>query len=53
MTRARRRNGSVGAMPQSNELIVNNRMQMRKNRFRPISDTNHPVMGRMMAFETR
>src|ERR1700739_2133447 len=51
MTRARRRNGSVGATPQSNELIVNNRMHMRKNGFRPITDTNQQVMGRMMALE--
>src|ERR1700722_6619313 len=40
-------------MPQSSELTVNKAMHMRKNRFRPISDTSQPVIGRTIAFETK
>src|ERR1700727_3157261 len=44
---------SDGAMPQKSELTVNNEMQMRKNRLRPISETSQPVIGSTIAFETR
>src|ERR1700733_4897744 len=44
---------SDGAMPQNSELTVNNEMQMRKNRLRPITDTSQPVIGSTIAFETR
>src|SRR5437016_6857185 len=43
----------LGAMPQSSELMVNSRRQSRKNRFRPKTPASHPLMGRIMAFETR
>src|ERR1700722_2911185 len=44
---------SDGAMPQKSELTVNNEMQMRKNRLRPITDTSQPVIGSTIAFDTR
>src|ERR1700733_9037522 len=53
MMRASNKMGSVGAIPQSRELNVNSARQMIKNRFRPKRDTNHPVMGRMIALDTR
>src|ERR1700682_551405 len=53
MTRAINRIGSDGAIPQSKELKVNTTRQMRKNCFRPSSDTSHPLAGNMMAFETK
>src|ERR1700720_2402457 len=40
-------------MPHNNELKVKREIQMRKTRFRPISDTSQPVIGRTIAFETR
>src|SRR6266850_4402878 len=43
----------LGAMPHSTELSVNTARQIRKNRLRPSSVTNHPVMGSTMAFDTR
>jgi hypothetical protein len=53
MMRAINKMGSVGAIPQSRELNVNSARQMIKNRFRPKRDTSHPVIGRMIALDTR
>jgi hypothetical protein len=40
-------------MPHSRELSVNTVRQITKNRLRPRRETNHPVMGSTIAFETR
>ena len=53
MTRANNKIPSVGAIPHNNELAVNSVRQIRKKRLRPNSETSHPVIGRMIAFETR
>src|ERR1700730_15442269 len=53
ITRDSRRMPSDGAMPQKSELTVNNEMQIRKNRLRPITNTSQPVIGSTIAFETR
>jgi len=51
--RAKSRKPRLKAMPQSRELSVKLRMQIRKKRLRPSMPTNHPLIGRTMAFETR
>jgi hypothetical protein len=53
MTRDINKTAIVGATPQNSELNVNREMQIRKKRFRPNSETNQPVIGKMIAFETR
>src|ERR1700743_1767036 len=44
---------SEGAAPHSTEASVNSTIQIRKNRLRPIRHAIHPLIGRMIAFETR
>src|SRR5579872_1660948 len=53
ITRKRIRTLSVGAMPQSSELIVNRVMHSIKKRLRPNTPASHPLIGRTIAFETR
>jgi hypothetical protein len=43
----------VGAVPHRRELAVKMLRQIMKNRLRPSRLTNHPLMGRTMAFDTR
>src|ERR1700737_1004139 len=52
-TRKSRRSPKLGAKPQSKELTVKIPKQPMKKRFRPKAPASHPLMGRMMAFETR
>src|ERR1700687_5191990 len=52
-TRKRRRSPRLGANPQSKELTVKIPKQAMKKRFRPNAPASHPLIGRMMAFETR
>src|SRR5580704_2442431 len=52
-TRKRRRKPRLGAKPQSRELTVKIPKQVMKKRFRPKVLANQPLMGRMIAFETR
>src|SRR5208282_1725828 len=52
-TRKRRRNPRLGAMPQSKELTVNTVKQAMKNRFRPSVPASQPLIGKIIAFETR
>src|SRR6202011_2140896 len=51
--RKRRRKPRLGAIPQSKELTVKTVKQAIKNRFRPKVPASQPLIGRMMAFETR
>src|SRR5579872_3097376 len=53
ITRKRIRTLSVGAIPQSSELIVNRVMHSIKKRLRPNTPASHPLIGRTIAFETR
>src|SRR3984893_3241683 len=52
-TRKRRRSPRLGDNPQSRELTVNTPKQAMKKRFRPKAPASQPLIGRMMAFETR
>src|SRR6202040_3244989 len=52
-TRKRSRNPRLGAKPQSRELTVKIAKQAMKKRFRPKVLANQPLIGRMMAFETK
>src|SRR6266436_1314579 len=52
-TRKRSSIPRLGAIPQSKELIVNTLRQAIKNRFRPSAPASQPLIGRMMAFETK
>src|SRR5271157_5587923 len=52
-TRKRRRNPRLGATPQSRELTVKTLKQVMKKRFRPKAPASQPLIGRMMAFETK
>src|SRR6202043_1692542 len=52
-TRNRRRKPRLGAKPQSRELTVKIPKQDMKKRFRPKVLANQPLIGRMMAFETK
>src|ERR1700684_4547740 len=40
-------------MPHSNEVTVNMKMHIRKNRLRPNEVASHPLMGRTIALDTR
>src|SRR5215813_1266926 len=53
MTRKRRRKPRLGANPQSSELIVKIPRQLMKKRLRPKAPASQPVIGRMIAFDTR
>ncbi len=53
IARAISRKPKLGAMPQTNEAVVNSVMQIRKKRLRPTTLVIHPVMGSMIAFATR
>ena len=50
MTRNRRRNPRLGAIPQRKELTVKNTMQVKKKRFRPAPATSQPLSSRTVAF---
>src|SRR5437899_4165592 len=52
-TRKKRRSPRLGAIPQSKKLTVKIPKQDMKNRFRPRAPASQPLMGRMMAFETK
>src|SRR6202043_3270989 len=52
-TRKRRRNPRLGAIPHSKELTVNTPKQDMKNLLRPKAPASQPLIGRMIAFETR
>src|SRR5580692_7583798 len=52
-TRKSRRTSRLGAKPQSKELMVKIPKQAMKKRFRPKAPASQPLMGRMIAFETR
>src|SRR5271167_2623635 len=52
-TRKKRRSPRLGAKPQSKELTVKTPKQVMKKRFRPKVPASQPLIGRMMAFETR
>src|SRR6266478_8957233 len=52
-TRKRRRNPRLGATPQSKELTVKMPRQLMKKRLRPSAPASQPLIGKMMAFETR
>src|SRR5215469_10715611 len=52
-TRKRRRKLRLGANPQSSELTVNIARQLVKNRLRPSAPASQPVIGKMIAFDTR
>src|SRR5580692_6385406 len=52
-TRKKRRNPRLGAIPQSKELTVKILKHAMKKRFRPKAPASQPLMGRMIAFETR
>src|ERR1700730_2692780 len=52
-TRNKRRSPRLGANPQSKELTVKTLKQAMKKRFRPKVPASHPLIGRMMALETR
>src|SRR5215469_5904279 len=52
-TRKRRRKLRLGANPQSSELTVNIARQLVKKRLRPSAPASQPVIGRMIAFDTR
>src|SRR5580692_2800224 len=52
-TRKKRRNPRLGAIPQSKELTVKILKHAMKKRFRPNAPASQPLMGRMIAFETR
>jgi hypothetical protein len=43
----------LGASPQSRELSVNAERQAMKNRLRPKTPANQPVIGSTIAFDTR
>src|ERR1700681_3853928 len=52
-TRKSRRTSRLGANPQSKELTVKIPKQAMKKRFLPKVPASQPLIGRMMAFETR
>ena len=52
-TRMATRNGSVGAMPERNELTVKRTVQIRKNRRRPKRAESQPVAGIATALAAR
>src|ERR1700719_4857032 len=52
-TRNKSRSPRLGARPQSKELTVKIPRQDMKKRLRPSAPASQPLMGRMMAFETR
>src|SRR6202790_4612478 len=52
-TRKTRRSPRLGDNPQSRELTVKIPKQDMKKRFRPNAPASQPLIGRMMAFETR
>ena len=43
----------LGAIPHSRELTVKITRHVMKNRLRPSSAANHPLIGSTMAFDTR
>src|SRR5579862_1623058 len=53
ITRKRRRKPRLGAKPHSSELTVKMARQLMKNRLRPSAPASQPVIGRMIAFETK
>ena len=53
ITRKTMRKGRFGAMPQATDAMVKPRMEVISTRLRPKWLESHPVMGRMMAFDTR
>src|SRR6202040_2975855 len=52
-TRKKRRRPRLGANPHSKELTVKMPKQLMKKRFRPKAPASQPLIGRMMALETR
>src|SRR5271154_154208 len=52
-TRKKRRNPRLGAIPQRKELTVKIPRQVIKKRFRPNVPASQPLIGRMMALETK
>src|SRR3954454_1473219 len=53
MMRKMMRKGRLGAIPQATEARVKPAIDVMRMRLRPKWFDSHPVMGRMMAFETR
>src|SRR5208283_2933283 len=52
-TRNRRRNPRLGANPQSKELTVKMVKQAMKKRLRPSAPASQPLMGKMIALDTK
>jgi hypothetical protein len=53
MTRKKTRLWILQAIPHRKELIVNKEMENKRYRFRPKSRLSHPVMGMIIALDTR